>query len=404
MHVIVLEDSTGFPAGSATAARILNLGRMLTEGGSGVTLLLTRPSESTASDRNTSSEGMIAGIHYSYTCGTQVKASNFFGRRWQALRGACVALVRIRALARLHARETVLYLYTDTPSLSLAATAVARALSVPVVTELCEWKPTMPSCSWAQLLYYKFARLQTSDAIVAISTRLREKAAERSKAAICRIPILTDVVEYLGPRSLVDRNLICWCGQVDSYFEDIAWLIQAFRFVLMRFPSARLAIVGECRAKDAAMVQRLLSAENVPAQAVQLLGYVDRPTLLELYSKSAALLLPLPESERSRCRFPTKLGEYLASGRPVITTAVGDLTRYLQDGATAFIAAPGDPVLFAEKIAAALKNPGRADTVGAAGREVARRHFHYAQHGPKLVKFLSRQLHSPTPADSTSHL
>lgn len=404
MHVIILEDCTGFPAGNATAERILNLGRMLTENGISVTLLLARPSELTAYDRNTSSAGTIAGIRYSYTCGTHVKASSFLGRRWQAWRGGYAALVQIFRLARLHANETVLYLYTDTPSISLAATALARVLNVPVVTELCEWKPTLPSCSYAQRLYYKFARLQTSDGIVAISTRLSQTAAETSQAGICRIPILTDVAECSVPRPPVDRNLISWCGQVDSYFEDIAWLIQVFRLVLMRCPGARLAIVGGCSSKAAAMVQGLLSAEHIPFKAVQLLGYVERSQLLELYAKSAALLLPLPESERSRCRFPTKLGEYLASGRPVITTAVGDLTRYLQDDSNAFITRPGNPPLFAEKIIAALENPGRSDAVGAAGREVARSHFHYAQHGPRFVEFLTRQLPGRTLANSPSHL
>jgi len=46
-------------------------------------------------------------------------------------------------------------------------------------------------------------------------------------------------------------------------------------------------------------------------------GFVPRPELLRLYRQSSLLLAPLFDDVRSEARFPTKIAEYLGSGRPV---------------------------------------------------------------------------------------
>ena len=81
------------------------------------------------------------------------------------------------------------------------------------------------------------------------------------------------------------------------------------------------------------------------------------------------LLIPLFDDVRSTARFPTKIGEYLASGRPIVTTAVGEMPRYFEDGVTAFISAPDDPQeLWREDRRTAVRprpRGGRGDVPGA---------------------------------------
>ena len=76
-------------------------------------------------------------------------------------------------------------------------------------------------------------------------------------------------------------------------------------------------------------------------------GFVDDDQLDALYQFAAGLLLPLFDDDRSRTRMPTKLGGYLASGTPVITCSVGDLTHFLTHKRNAYIGAAGDEVAFA---------------------------------------------------------
>jgi len=56
------------------------------------------------------------------------------------------------------------------------------------------------------------------------------------------------------------------------------------------------------------------------------------------------------DDERSIARFPTKIGEYLAAARPVVTSSIGEVARYLEDATTAYLAAPGDAPAFGRKI------------------------------------------------------
>jgi glycosyltransferase involved in cell wall biosynthesis len=72
----------------------------------------------------------------------------------------------------------------------------------------------------------------------------------------------------------------------------------------------------------------------------------------------------------------------------VVTTAVGEMPRYFQDGVTAFMCPPGDPQVYGDKIAHLLSDPGLAAAVGRAGRELCRRTFDYRIHAPSLVEMM----------------
>src|SRR5207302_1804391 len=74
---------------------------------------------------------------------------------------------------------------------------------------------------------------------------------------------------------------------------------------------------------------------------------------------AAVLAIPLFDDVKSTARFPTKLGEYLASGRPVVTNGIGEIPRYLKDGVNAVIVPPGDARVFGQAIAEVLDHPRR---------------------------------------------
>ena len=123
---------------------------------------------------------------------------------------------------------------------------------------------------------------------------------------------------------------------------------------------------------------------------LRICGYLERSALLAAYQHAAALLIPLQDDLRSRARFPSKVGEYLASGRPVVTTRVGEVERFLRDGDTAYIAVPDDIAAFSDKMAAVLEDPARADLIGASGRRRAEEMFSYVPQGIRLKRLIER--------------
>ena len=64
---------------------------------------------------------------------------------------------------------------------------------------------------------------------------------------------------------------------------------------------------------------------------------MPREELFERLRTARVLALPRPAGSFSQAGLPTKVAEYLASGRPVVVTAVGDLPLYLRDGVDAYL-------------------------------------------------------------------
>ncbi len=100
------------------------------------------------------------------------------------------------------------------------------------------------------------------------------------------------------------------------------------------------------------------------------------------------LVLPRPDSKQAQGGFPTKLGEYLATGKPVCVTRVGEIPEYLEDGKSVFMAKPGDTDSFAYAMERALSNPVLAKEVGKNGRKVAEKYFNMEKQAEKLYNFL----------------
>jgi glycosyltransferase involved in cell wall biosynthesis len=97
----------------------------------------------------------------------------------------------------------------------------------------------------------------------------------------------------------------------------------------------------------------------------------------------------------SRSGLSTKLSEYLAAGRAVLTTDVGDNARYVEDGKSALVVSPDEPH---EKVAAVLRQAiEHADwrrELGQGARQVALSHFDLPVVQQLMAKALAESVHS----------
>ena len=119
------------------------------------------------------------------------------------------------------------------------------------------------------------------------------------------------------------------------------------------------------------------------------MGRVDDRTLEACYKSATALLIPLWNDDQSRTRMPNKLAEYLASGRPVVTSKVGDILDFLVDGVNAHLAQPGSELDFADRMIAVLRDPERANQIGAAGQRTCLAQLDYRVYADRLAGFFA---------------
>mgnify|MGYP000867933575 FL=1 len=179
-------------------------------------------------------------------------------------------------------------------------------------------------------------------------------------------------------------------GMMNNNKEGIDILIKAFAKITDEFPAFKLYLIGPWH-YDTPEHQNLIKLLKLEKRII-LVGKLKRDEIPAVIKNATLLLLPRPDSRQAQGGFPTKLGEYLATGNPVCATSVGELPDYLADGESVYFAEPGSVDSFAGAIRRALSNPVEARNIGLNGRKVAEMFFNKDVQAKKLNDFLLNHL------------
>ena len=165
--------------------------------------------------------------------------------------------------------------------------------------------------------------------VTAISSTLRDRALSigvkpdrlkllPSGADIEGIPALDAKTcrEIVGLRA--NDPALCFVGYS---LWDMELIAEMFALVLQVFPKCQLLVVGG--GVESPSLDVLKKRFNVGNQ-VYLPGDVPYALLPKFLGAATMHLLPLADTLANRARVPNKLGDYLASGRPIVTNDVGD--------------------------------------------------------------------------------
>ncbi len=98
-------------------------------------------------------------------------------------------------------------------------------------------------------------------------------------------------------------------------------------------------------------------------------GVVSREMLVWYLAAADIMLLPFAKKEINLGKFPNKLGDYLASGRPIVANPTGEVKKILEKEEIGVLV-PEKPSLFAKGISDLLDNPKVMDKLGQNARKV----------------------------------
>ena len=125
---------------------------------------------------------------------------------------------------------------------------------------------------------------------------------------------------------------------------------------------------------------------NCLEKRVRICGKVDILSVPS-FLKSAKCLLTTPNFYISG-GFPTKLGEYMLSGVPIVATDAGEIKDYVEDGKDIFLSKPGDIKDITNKLLYIEHNEGAALNVANAAEIKARHIFNAQTYAKPLIDFL----------------
>ncbi len=164
---------------------------------------------------------------------------------------------------------------------------------------------------------------------------------------------------------LVARNL------ETLYGNDVA--LRAFVQVRQRHADAQLLIAGS--GPQEAELKALAQTLGV-ADGVRFTGRLERDDMAQLLRSSTVSINPTRVDN-----MPNSVLEAMASGVPVVTTAVGGVPYIVKDGDTALLVPPDDPAALAGAVLRLLDDPAQAQRLAAAALQQVQR-YTWAQVAP----------------------
>ncbi|MFK7924898.1 MAG: glycosyltransferase family 4 protein [Bacteroidia bacterium] len=389
-HIVHL-GTNGFPQGMAAIERIRLLSLALLDAGCSVRVISHKGVFSPLEADLFPPHGQFQGIDYDFVNDSIVRPEGFIKRNLAKILGRWQEWRFLRSLKRKKQLDTVILSSMDLGSL-LYYRILCSLLSVPLIYQLVELNSAMAnrqsgSTKVKDALLEKYA-LKLPDAILPISQLLTELCQTRfAQVPLLPIPVVCEYEAFDKVKGLDHEPYFLYCGS-SSYAEVVFFLIDAFARipVVERVGHKLYLIIGGDQAGKI-KIQSYIQTKGLEDQVIMFSGltYED---LIRHYKGADALLIPLRPRKQDQARFPHKIGEYLASGKPIITTNVGEIPHYFTDEHDALVAEQYDTKAFAEKMRFVLNYPSQASMIGNNGRQLGLKHFDCYQYGSKLKAFI----------------
>jgi len=217
--------------------------------------------------------------------------------------------------------------------------------------------------------------LRRASAVTANSTATKAKvsALTRSRVDAELIPMGVDIrqpdpeaVQRIRARFGGSGPLVVFLGRIVEE-KGVLDLVRAFALIRVRFPVARLTMVGG--GIDSDTVSRLavnLGLDDVVDQP----GWTDPSEVVNWFTAADVVAVPSWFEAQG-----LSVMEAQAAGAAVVATSVGGIPDAIEDGRTGILVAPRDPEALASAVISLLDDPAGAAAIGQRAAEQARQRF-----------------------------
>lgn len=161
------------------------------------------------------------------------------------------------------------------------------------------------------------------------------------------------------------RNILCFVGRAPW---TISYLLESFEFILKDKPNTILIVITPDTGKSI--------RSDLPKNAIRWLGTLPYNKMQKYLLASDILLLPRIPSEVEKYNCPARLGDYLAAGKPIVSTSIGDeAERIIKRFNAGLMAKAKDPYDFSKQVIKLIKNRKLREEIGNNNRFIAEKTF-----------------------------
>ena len=391
MTYVIFGDTFTFPDGNAATNRVYTYAKGFKENGINVHIICFR------NDYMDNFNGESLGIKYYHPFGQKIRSRYFLVRRWQKVTKYFRTYVLLRKINREEPVKTI-HVYSIDLSAQLFAFFLAKVLRTKLLAERCEH----PLRSYNENAIMRLIgnlkvalEVKLYDGIFCISNYLIDffngKGVNNKRLFLVPSTVEKERFEHCSKVSL-PYNYILYCGGLTIPKDGVNILIESFAQIAKKYPDINLLLIGEADSLKEEMTLKELATSLGMKDRVIFFGVLSRNDVPKYVCNAQVLALARPKSLIADAGFPSKLTEYLAAGKPVVTTKVGEIPYYLKDNESAFLAEPGSAEAFAEKLDYVLANYIFAKGVAERGKELTATIFNYNYQAKRMLNFIESLL------------
>ena len=385
MSVVILGDLFTFPEGDASTNRVHTYAKGLKLNDINVHVIAFGNVYSHFGD------GEINGVRYYHPFNQTGRSRYFVVRTLTKIRKYIKTLTLVRRLNRQEKIKAII-VYSLLPATFFFSWLLTALTGSKLIKEISEhplrFYESGPLKKLGPVMIRTESRLV--DGIFCISHFLLNfyKSRDFPLHKLMLVPSTVDPERFSGSsENPLPFTYVGYFGTMTFERDNIDILVRAFANVACKYPELHLVLGGLATDSEKEKI-KLLAANLSINGRLKILDYMPREEIIRYIMNSQILVMVRADDVKLNASFPSKLAEYLSTGKPVVTVNVGEISRFLTDGVNAFIVEPGDSNKLAEKIELVLSGYDSALIVGQKGKQLTDTVFNYNYQAKRIIPFI----------------
>jgi len=180
--------------------------------------------------------------------------------------------------------------------------------------------------------------------------------------------------------NLENKRIICFSGSLDQEWQGIDEILKSAEMISSIDPTIYFLIIGDLKEQD--------QTKNSP-QNVIFTGAINHSDLPNYLAAADILLAPYKLKEQFKeigfYNSPVKLFEYMAMGKPIIASNIGQISEVIEHGKTGLLIEPGNYQELTSNILTLFENKQLREELGVNAREELVRNYTWKINADKIV-------------------
>jgi glycosyltransferase involved in cell wall biosynthesis len=240
--------------------------------------------------------------------------------------------------------------------------------------------------------FFEYRLPKLFDGVVVVSEFLKKECTRMriSTSRILKLPYGCDIDmfkpmprdEELAKKIGIGEKRVVFTGSIGKL--NLQVLIEAMKITIREVKDVVLLAVSPNR--DLEEFKKYVSELGFPSEKLIVLGRQAHEMMSRILSLVDVAYVPNRFIEADEARSPSRMGEYMAAGKPIVANAVGVVREQLSDGAGSLVYSY-DPKELASKIIEILEDERLARKMGKEAREKAEKVYSWSILTQELREF-----------------